>query len=52
MLLIFLTERTCDIGLTIWDLRHLRHDCDTATWTCDTCDMRAVEILRPRMAKT
>ena len=58
MLLIFLTERTCDIGLTIWDLRHLRHGtCDTcdmglATWTCDTCDMRAVEILRPRMAST
>jgi hypothetical protein len=58
MLLIFSTERTCDIGRTTWDLRHLRHgtydtcDMGLATWTCDTCVMRSVDILRCHIAKT
>jgi hypothetical protein len=51
--LIFLTERTCDIGLATrtcdTDLRHLRH---LRHGDFRPEDMRAVDILSTRMAKT
>jgi hypothetical protein len=48
MLLVFLTERTCDIGLTTWDLRHLRHGLATCDLRHTNCGYHNATMAKPR----